>query len=123
MSRLLPSLAVFALLAVLAGCGGAYDPRANLPTTVSKDDSRAVALNCLTEHEGLDAQLKGEQEIVVGDGEQAPRIRFFLTGGESEATQFEGKAEGSEQIGATLLFVGDGSDDELERIEYCLDHL
>jgi hypothetical protein len=123
MLRLTLPLSVVALLLVLSGCAGAYDPRANLPTTVSEDDSRAVALNCLTTHEGLEAQLKGEHQIVVGDAEDAPRVRFYLTGGESEAAQFEGKAEGSEQIGATLLFVGKGSDDELKHIEYCLDHL
>jgi hypothetical protein len=122
MTRLAPLLLLVLLLA-LAGCGGSYDPRADLPTTVSKDDDRAVALNCLTGHEGLDARLEGKEEIVVGSGDDGPRIRFYLTGGESEAAQFEGRAEGSEQIGSALLFVRKGSDDELEHVEFCLDNL
>ncbi len=120
------SVVLFSLLAlalVAAGCGGSYDPRAGLPTTVSEDDTRAVALICMTEHEDLDARLEGKEDIVVGDRRTGPRIRFFLTGGESEAAQFEGRGEGSEQIGSTLLFVREGSDDELERIEFCLDRL
>ena len=123
MPRLALPLSLLALALVGAGCGGTYDPRADLPENVSSDDTRAVTLNCLTGHQSLDAQLKGEDEIVVGDDETGPRIRFFLTGGESEATQFEGKAEGTEQIGNTLLFVREGSDDELEQIEFCLDQL
>jgi hypothetical protein len=122
MPRLALPLTLLALALVGAGCGGAYDPRAGLPDEVA-DDTRAVALSCLTEHEQLDARLSGEDEIAVGDDATGPRIRFYLTGGESEAAQFEGKAEGTEQIGSALLFVREGSDDELERVEFCLDHL
>ena len=65
----------------------------------------------------------GDQEIVIGDGADAPRVRFFLTSGESEAAQFEGHGEGAEQIGATLLYVRDGSDDVLGDVEKCLTDL
>lgn len=123
MPRLALPLTLLSLALAAAGCGGAYDPRADLPPDVSSDDARAVALNCLTEHEGLDATTKGDDEIVIGSEQTGPRVRFYLTGGEAEAAQFEGKAEGTEQIGATLLFVREGSDDELEQIEFCLDHL
>ena len=62
-----------------------------------------------------------EQEIVIGDSNMdAPRIKFFLTAGEAEAEQFQGRGEGAEQIGGTLLYVGDGSDDLLEPVEKCL---
>jgi hypothetical protein len=122
MPRLALPLTLLALALAAAGCGGSYDPRAGLPDEVA-DDTRAVALRCLTEREQLPARERGEDEIVVGDERTGPRIRFYLTGGESEAAQFEGKAEGSEQIGSALLFVREGSDDELERIEFCLDHL
>ena len=41
----------------------------------------------------------GKQEIVIGDGADAPHIKFFLTAGEAEAEQFQGRGEGAEQIG------------------------
>ena len=52
-----------------------------------------------------------------------PRIVFYLTSGQAEAAQFEGQGEGAEQIGSALLFVRDGTDDELEKIERCLNDL
>jgi hypothetical protein len=57
---------------------------------------------------------------VIGDGPGAPRVRFFLTSGESEAAHFQGEGEGSEQIGATWLYVNEGGDDLLEQVENCL---
>jgi hypothetical protein len=75
------------------------------------------------EAEGIDARLEGEEgqeEIVAGDGAGAPRVRFFLTAGESEAAHFQGEGEGSEQIGAAWLYANDGGDDLLEDMENCL---
>jgi hypothetical protein len=86
-------------------------------------DDRSAAMVCLQDA-GVDgARLvgpEGEQEIVIGDSAAAPRIKFFLTAGEAEAEQFQGRGEGAEQIGGTLLYVGDGSDDQLEPVEKCL---
>ncbi len=111
-------LLIPALLGLLAlpGCGIGSDDAAP-----SEDDSdkQAAAMTCF-EEEGIDARTDGEDEIVIGDGEAAPRIRFFLTAGESEAAQFKGEAEGAEQIGSALLYVGEGSDDLLENVENCL---
>jgi hypothetical protein len=102
--------------AIFASCGGPdYDADPN--------DKRAVALECLTETKSLDARLDGEDAIVVGDSDTGPRIRFFLTNGEAEAEQFEGRGEGAEQIGNALLFVRQGSEDDLAEIENCLDEL
>jgi hypothetical protein len=97
-------------------CGGPdYDADPN--------DKRAVALECLTETKGLDARLDGKDAIVVGDGESGPRIRFFLTSGEAEAEQFEGRGEGAEHIGNALLFTRQGSEEVLADVENCLDEL
>ena len=116
--RLLPTVAAAALLA-LPGCGiGSSDAGGG----VDDSDKRAVALECLDE-EGVDARLVGEEgneEIVIGEGADAPRIEFFLTSGESEAAQFEGRGEGAEQIGPVLLYVNGGSDKLLETVEGCL---
>jgi hypothetical protein len=105
---------LLAALALLAACGS--DDAAP-----SEDDSdkRAAAMACL-EEAGIEARLEGEEEIVIGDGADAPRIQFFLTAGESEAAQFEGDGEGAEQIGSALLYVGSGSDALLEDVENCL---
>ena len=117
---LITSLAV-ALLA-LPGCGIGSDDAGG-----GEDDSdkRAVALACLEEAE-IDAHLEGEEgneEIVIGNGADAPRIEFFLTSGESEAAQFEGRGEGAEQIGPVLLYVNGGSDELLDAVEGCLAEL
>jgi hypothetical protein len=115
MKRVLPLLV---LTALLPGCGIGSDDAA--PSDES--DLRAAMVSCF-EDAGLDPRLEGEEgseEIVVGDGEGAPRVRFFLTAGESEAAHFQGKGEGSEQIGAAWLYVNEGSDDDLEKMENCL---
>jgi hypothetical protein len=85
-------------------------------------DDRAATMVCLQDA-GVEAHLagpEGEQQIVVGDGADAPHIKFFLTAGQAEAEQFEGRGEGAEQIGGALLYVGDGSDDLLKPVEKCL---
>jgi hypothetical protein len=115
MKRALPLLA---LALALPGCGIGSDDAA--PSDES--DIRSAMMACF-EEEGLDPTLEGEEgaeEIVVGEGEGAPRVRFFLTAGESEAAHFQGEGEGSEQIGAAWLYVNDGSDDDLEKMENCL---
>ena len=117
--RTLVTVAALSALLALPGCGIGSDDAGG-----GSDDSdkRAVALDCLEEEE-VAARLEGEEgdeEIVVGDGVDAPRIRFFLTSGESEAAQFEGNGEGAEQIGPTLLYVNGGSDELLETVEGCL---
>jgi hypothetical protein len=116
--RLLLSTAAAALLA-LPGCGIGSDDAGG-----GEDDSdkRAVALTCL-EEEGVDARLDGDEDIVIGDVPDGPRVKFFLTSGESEAAQFEGNGEGAEQIGPTLLYVNRGSDELLQTVEGCLAEL
>ena len=116
--RSLLPLLVAAALAGLPGCGlGSSDAGG------SDDlDDREATMVCLDDA-GVDARLVGDpgkEQIVIGSGADAPHIKFFLTSGQSEAAQFEGKGEGAEQIGAALLYVGDGSDALLEDVEDCL---
>jgi hypothetical protein len=101
----------------LAGCGLGSDDAAP-----DDADIRTTVMTCF-ENEGIDARFEGEEgneEIVIGDGPGAPRVRIFLTSGESEAAHFQGEGEGAEQIGATWLYVNEGSDDLLEQVENCL---
>jgi hypothetical protein len=113
-------LATVALAAAVAGCGSSDGSSSN------GGDVRGSTLACLTEEQGLDARLEGEEgdEEIVVDGPGRPRIRFYLTAGEAEAAQFEGKGEGAEQIGAALLYVRpevrDDSEELLEVVENCL---
>jgi hypothetical protein len=114
-------LAAAALLAVAAlvasGCGSTTD------NGVDPNDKRATALECITKDQGLQAKLEGNNKIQVGDPETGPEITFFLTGGQAEAEQFEGRGEGAEQIKNSLLFVRKGSEDDLGLIEECLNSL
>jgi hypothetical protein len=114
-----PLLTLPLLLAVLVGCGSS-------DAGPSEDDSdkRAVALECLTQNQGIDARLDGDDSIVLNGDDRGPRIKFFLTAGEAEAAAFEGDGEGAEQIGAALLYVrpevSDDTEELLEDVENCL---
>jgi hypothetical protein len=106
------------LLLVFAGCGLGSDDAGG----GGDADNRTAALSCI-QNAGIDARLEGdegEEEIVIGSGADAPHIRFFLTGPEAEAEQFQGEGEGAEQIGEALLYVGNGSDEVLRGVEECL---
>jgi len=112
--RRIAAMGVLAALAV-AGCGsdhgtgdGSYDPR----------DSR---VKCLT-GEGLQAKKVGDRYVDVTTGPRPPlRILFAVTPGEAEALSVSARAEGAEQLGRALLFVGDASEPLLTKIEGCLD--
>jgi hypothetical protein len=106
-----------ALCALVAGCGGSSGSAGK-----DKSDKRATALDCLKNEKHLPARLLGKDSIQI-DGPDSPRIQFFLTSGEAEAFQFEGRAEGTEHIGAALVFVRKASDKQLEPVEQCLDDL
>ncbi|MFN2617113.1 MAG: hypothetical protein ABR581_08310 [Thermoleophilaceae bacterium] len=106
------------LCAAISGCGlsgGGSGPNSR--------DRIPDALRCLHEDKGLAARLEGRDSIQVGDPTRGPRIRFFLTGGEASAAQFEGREEGTEQIGASLLYVRQADDHTLADVENCLDNL
>jgi hypothetical protein len=109
--------AISAAALALPGCALGSDD-----ATPDDGDTRTTVMTCF-ETEGIPARFEGEEgdeEIVIGDDPGAPRIRFFLTSGESEAAHFQGEGEGSEQIGATWLYVNEGSDELLEQVENCL---
>ena len=114
------SLITFPLLlaALAAGCGSSDAGGSDDDT-----DTRGGVFDCLTQDKGIDARLDGDDTILLDD-DGAPKIQFFLTAGEAEAAQFEGNGEGSEQIGAALLFVRpevrDDSEEMLEDVENCL---
>ena len=112
-------LSIVLAAAALAGCGLGSDDAGGGDDL----DDRSAAMACLQDAGIDDTRLVGpeeDQEIVIGDSQKPPRIKFFLTAGEAEAEQFQGRGEGAEQIGGALLYAGDGSDDLLEPVEKCL---
>ena len=116
-TRGISMLAAACLLAALPGCAIGSDDAAP-----DDADIRTTVMTCF-QNEDIPARFVGEEgneEIVIGDGPGAPRVRVFLTSGESEAAHFQGEGEGSEQIGATWLYVNQGSDELLEKVEHCL---
>jgi len=109
--------AALALALIAPGCGSG-DDEAIRNAGPNPDDKRSVALSCI-EGAGVPAALTGEKSIQV-DGAGAPRIEFFVSSGEAEGKQFQGEAQGAEQVGAALLFVNEGDDETLKKIEDCL---
>jgi hypothetical protein len=102
------------LCTLLAGCGlGEEDVGPN------PEDKKAATLECLDER-GVEARSGRGNDIQVGDPPRGPLVRFYLTSGEAEAAQFQGKVEGTEHISSALVFVNDGSEDVLNDIEECL---
>jgi hypothetical protein len=116
MHRTLPPALIAVCALALGACGGAKEgPESN--------DKRDVALDCLKRDKGLDARLDGEDAIQVGDPRTGPRLRFFITRGQAEAEQFEGRAEGTLASGSALIYVRNNSDELLEKVEDCIDTL
>jgi hypothetical protein len=104
--------ALAAGLAVLevAGCGapdgrrpGSYDPR-------------APVVDCLRD-DGVAARPVEPSAVLAGD----VRIDFLTTPGQAEARQISGEAQGAEQIGRALVWVGRAGDELLDTVEQCVD--
>ncbi len=106
---------LFAGGVALAGCGSSDS--ASSGDTANPGDKQAVTLECLVE-EGFEARSVGP--TIEVDGPDGPRVEFNVSGGESETRAFKGEAQGAEQLGSTLLFVGAAGDRELEAIEACV---
>jgi hypothetical protein len=115
----IPALAC-ALMASGCSSGGAAGGGSSKPAT---ETDRAAALGCLRGQQKLDARPVGKDTVTIGPDRRGPRIRFFLNAGEAEAAQFEGREEGSEQIGSALLYVDSASKAVLDKVEACLDDL
>jgi len=111
--------AALALTLIAPGCGLGGDDDSIRSAGPNPNDKRGVALTCITREKQLPARLVGEKSIQV-DGPGAPRIEFFVSSGEAEARQFQGEAQGAQQVGAALLFVNQGDDEVLQQIEDCL---
>lgn len=89
-------------------------------TTLAPEDKRGVALACIREEKGIDATPIGDKGIEVSVDGETTRIDFFQSSLEAEGEQFEGRAEGAEQVGAALFYVRELPEQALVEIEDCL---
>jgi len=106
---------------------GETAPTPGPQTTLAPEDKRGIALACIRDEKGIDATPVGDKGIEVsadtpsgGTGGEDSRIDFFQSSLEAEGEQFEGRAEGAEQIGAALFYVRELSEQTLVDIEDCL---
>jgi hypothetical protein len=94
--------------------------------TLAPDDKRGLALACIRDRQGIPAEAVGDKEIAIGPGSPSEggredsRIVFFQSSLEAEGEQFEGRAEGAEQVGAALFYVRELPEQTLIKIEDCL---
>ena len=87
------ALLAAACVALAAGCGTSAKTSGGGPNA---NDKRAAALDCLKNQQKLDTRPIGADSLQVGHPATGPRIKFFLTNGEAEAAQFEGRGEGDD---------------------------
>ena len=106
--------AAFALaLAGCAGEGGGPPPKAAF-------DPRDEAVGCLN-GAGIQAAKAGRDEVRVAGGPGSPRIVFKATVNEAEAENLRATTAGAEVIGDAILYVGTAPEEEIDKIEKCLD--
>ena len=79
-------------------------------------DPRDPVIACLRE-EAVAARPVGGAGIAAGGA----RIEFRTTAGEAEALQVAGRAQGAEQVGRALVYVGGAPDALLATVEECVD--
>jgi len=103
---------------------GETAPAAGPATTLAPEDKRGVAIACIRDEKGIEAEEIGDKGISIGPsggtGGKSSRIDFFQSSLEAEGEQFEGRAEGAEQIGAALFYVRELPEETLIEIEDCL---
>jgi hypothetical protein len=113
-------LALAALLSALAlaGCAGADEHRG--PAQKPAYDPRDATIGCLAGN-GMQS-VKVEPDAIRVDNPAGPvRIVFKATIGEAEAANLRPETSGAEVIGDAILYVGKTSEDDLGKIEKCLE--
>jgi hypothetical protein len=98
------------VVALAVGCG-APDERER-----GRYDPREPVASCLRDN-GVAARLVDGRAVDAS----GVRIEFLSTPGQAEARQIEGRAQGAEQIGRALIWVGGASEERLATIEKCVD--
>ncbi len=110
------SLAIVIVLS-FAACGSS---KSGDSLGSNPNDQRTEALACMEEQK-LTVKKVGNTSLQVGPAGSGPKVVFYTTPRDAEADQFEGKTPDAEQVGRALIFVNEGSDEVLEKLENCLD--
>lgn len=110
-------LAVVPVIA-LAGCAGADKHRG--PAQTPAYDPRDATIGCLA-GAGMRATKVEPDEVRVDNPAGPVRIVFKATIGEAEAANLRPETSGAEVIGDAVLYVGKTSEDDLGKIEKCLE--
>lgn len=110
--------AVIAAAALVAGVAAVPAVGCDAPDerTPGVYDPRVPVVSCLRDA-GVPAR-RVQPIAIVADG---VRIDFLATPGAAEARQIAGAAQGAEQIGRALVWVGGASDSLLATVEVCVD--
>jgi hypothetical protein len=120
-----------ALLAagLLAGCGGGTTSGSGGEHVAGAGggvvvafDPRDQSIGCL-QGKGIAAEKDPQQrdKIVILPATSQAYIEFAATSSEAQGRQIRNEAPGAQVIGPALFTVGDLSDDELAKVEACLD--
>jgi hypothetical protein len=92
-----------------SGQGGA-------PADTSNPSGALIA--CLGQR-GIKAHPTGPDDVAVDPPEAGMHVRFLGTDGDAQAAQLHGDAEGAEVILNALVFVGRGTDEQVQPVESC----
>lgn len=127
--RALAVLAASGLAAgAVAGCGTGPVRKPPQPAVVAKtgqggapadtSNPSGALIACLGQRR-ITAHPTGPDEVAVDPPEVGIHVRFLGTDGDAQAAQLHGDAEGAEVILNALVFVGKGTDEQVQPVESC----
>jgi hypothetical protein len=104
----------------LAGCGAVkVQPTAGRGQIDSQATMNPNHLACL-QRAHLPVTVVNREVLQIGSLPTGPTVVFTPTPSSAQDAQISGQAQGAEAIGSALLWVHQGSDQELKEIENCL---
>ncbi len=112
------ALAAIVPVIALAGCASADQHRG--PAQKPAYDPRDATIGCLA-GAGMQSSKVEPNEVRVENPAGPVRIVFASTIGEAEADNLKPETSGAEVIGDAILYVGKTSEDDLGKIEKCLE--
>ena len=131
-SRVLQALALLpALILIGCGSGGTIVGGGNEPAASGSGsgggsqpaafDPRDAPLGCI-QSKGLQAEKDARQtdKLVILPATSGAYVTFAATAPEAQGRQIRNEAPGAEVIGPHLFTVGNLSEDDLQKIETCL---